>query len=33
MPPDVLGLSTIWVPHFYLGCLQHAPAEHIFLGD
>ena len=26
---DVLGLPTIWVPHSYTGCSQHAPNEHI----
>lgn len=26
---DVLGLPTIWVPHSYAGCSQHAPNEHI----
>jgi acetylornithine deacetylase/succinyl-diaminopimelate desuccinylase-like protein len=26
---DVLGLPTIWVPHSYLGCSQHAPNEHV----
>jgi acetylornithine deacetylase/succinyl-diaminopimelate desuccinylase-like protein len=25
---DVLGLPTIWVPHSYRGCSQHAPDEH-----
>lgn len=25
---DVLGLPTIWVPHSYAGCSQHAPDEH-----
>ena len=25
---DVLGLPTIWVPHSYTGCSQHAPDEH-----
>jgi acetylornithine deacetylase/succinyl-diaminopimelate desuccinylase-like protein len=28
---DVLGLPTIWVPHSYPGCSQHAPNEHILL--
>jgi acetylornithine deacetylase/succinyl-diaminopimelate desuccinylase-like protein len=28
---DVLGLPTIWVPHSYPGCSQHAPDEHILL--
>ena len=26
---DVLGLPTIWIPHSYLGCNQHAPNEHV----
>ncbi|HBJ67109.1 MAG TPA: hypothetical protein DDZ09_02590, partial [Alcaligenes faecalis] len=26
---DVLGLPTIWVPHSYPGCSQHAPNEHM----
>ncbi len=26
---DVLGLKTIWVPHSYTGCSQHAPDEHL----
>ncbi len=26
---DVLGLPTIWVPHSYAGCSQHAPDEHM----
>ncbi|RJE79743.1 M20 family metallopeptidase [Paracoccus sp. JM45] len=25
---DILGLPTIWVPHSYRGCSQHAPDEH-----
>ncbi|MCB5409813.1 M20 family metallopeptidase [Pseudogemmobacter faecipullorum] len=25
---DILGLPTIWVPHSYAGCNQHAPDEH-----
>ena len=28
---DVLRLPTIWVPHSYPGCSQHAPDEHILL--
>jgi acetylornithine deacetylase/succinyl-diaminopimelate desuccinylase-like protein len=28
---DVLGLPTIWVPHSYAGCSQHAPDEHVLL--
>jgi acetylornithine deacetylase/succinyl-diaminopimelate desuccinylase-like protein len=26
---EVLGLPTIWVPHSYAGCSQHAPDEHM----
>jgi len=26
---SVLGLPTIWVPHSYTGCSQHAPNEHV----
>ena len=26
---DGLGLPTIWIPHSYPGCLQHAPDEHL----
>jgi acetylornithine deacetylase/succinyl-diaminopimelate desuccinylase-like protein len=26
---DLLGLPTIWVPHSYRGCSQHAPNEHL----
>ena len=26
---EVLGLRTIWVPHSYPGCSQHAPDEHL----
>lgn len=25
----VLGLPTLWIPHSYPGCLQHAPNEHM----
>jgi hypothetical protein len=25
----VLGLPTVWVPHSYPGCSQHAPDEHL----
>ena len=28
---DVLGLPTVWVPHSYAGCNQHAPDEHLLL--
>jgi len=26
---DVLGVPTVWIPHSYLGCNQHAPDEHV----
>ncbi|PLS21559.1 M20 family metallopeptidase [Neptunicoccus cionae] len=26
---DVLELPTVWVPHSYRGCSQHAPDEHV----
>ncbi|MFJ9313016.1 M20 family metallopeptidase [Pimelobacter simplex] len=26
---DVLGIPTVWVPHSYPGCSQHAPDEHL----
>jgi acetylornithine deacetylase/succinyl-diaminopimelate desuccinylase-like protein len=26
---DTLGLPTLWVPHSYAACSQHAPNEHI----
>lgn len=26
---DVLGLRTVWIPHSYPGCSQHAPNEHL----
>ena len=26
---ELLGLRTIWVPHSYPGCSQHAPNEHL----
>jgi acetylornithine deacetylase/succinyl-diaminopimelate desuccinylase-like protein len=33
LPNDIfsegLGMPTIWVPHSYLGCSQHAPNEHL----
>ena len=25
---DMLGMPTLWVPHSYAGCSQHAPNEH-----
>ena len=27
-----LGLPTVWVPHSYAGCSQHAPNEHVPAG-
>ena len=26
---DVLGLPTVWIPHSYASCSQHAPDEHM----
>jgi len=26
---DILGLATVWVPHSYPACSQHAPNEHV----
>jgi hypothetical protein len=26
---DILGLPTVWVPHSYAACSQHAPDEHV----
>jgi hypothetical protein len=26
---DVLGLPTVWIPHSYASCSQHAPNEHM----
>jgi acetylornithine deacetylase/succinyl-diaminopimelate desuccinylase-like protein len=26
---DILGLPTVWVPHSYAACQQHAPDEHL----
>lgn len=28
---ETLGLPTVWVPHSYRGCSQHAPDEHALL--
>ncbi|MGG7565183.1 M20 family metallopeptidase [Rhodovulum sp. DZ06] len=28
---DILGLPTVWVPHSYRACSQHAPDEHMLL--
>jgi len=30
---DTLGLPTIWIPHSYAACSQHAPNEHILLSE
>jgi acetylornithine deacetylase/succinyl-diaminopimelate desuccinylase-like protein len=26
---ELLGLPTLWIPHSYAGCSQHAPNEHL----
>ncbi len=26
---DDLGLPTVWIPHSYASCSQHAPNEHL----
>ena len=26
---DIIGMPTIWLPHSYRGCSQHAPNEHL----
>ena len=26
---DILGMPTVWVPHSYAACSQHAPNEHL----
>ena len=26
---DTLGLPTVWIPHSYAACSQHAPNEHL----
>jgi acetylornithine deacetylase/succinyl-diaminopimelate desuccinylase-like protein len=28
---EVLDLPTVWVPHSYRGCCQHAPNEHVLV--
>ena len=28
---DVLGLPTVWIPHSYAACSQHAPNEHLLV--
>ena len=30
---DVLGLPTVWVPHSYRACSQHAPNEHVLKSE
>jgi hypothetical protein len=27
--PTLLGLPTVWIPHSYASCSQHAPNEHM----
>jgi hypothetical protein len=35
LPNDIfandLGLPTVWVPHSYASCSQHAPNEHMLI--
>lgn len=26
---EILGIPTVWIPHSYRGCSQHAPNEHV----
>lgn len=28
---ETLGLPTLWIPHSYAGCSQHAPNEHLLV--
>ncbi len=28
---DILGMPTIWIPHSYPSCSQHAPDEHVLM--
>ncbi len=28
---EILGLPTVWIPHSYRGCSQHAPNEHVIM--
>jgi hypothetical protein len=28
---EILGMPTLWVPHSYASCAQHAPDEHALL--
>ena len=30
---DILGLPTVWVPHSYRACSQHAPNEHLLMSE
>jgi acetylornithine deacetylase/succinyl-diaminopimelate desuccinylase-like protein len=30
---ETLGLPTVWLPHSYPGCSQHAPNEHLLLSS
>lgn len=30
---ETLGLPTVWLPHSYPGCSQHAPDEHLLLSS
>ena len=30
---DILGIPTIWIPHSYASCSQHAPDEHILMSS
>ena len=30
---DILGIPTIWIPHSYASCSQHAPDEHILMSN
>ncbi len=30
---DTLGLPSIWIPHSYAACSQHAPDEHILMSE
>jgi acetylornithine deacetylase/succinyl-diaminopimelate desuccinylase-like protein len=30
---EILGMPTVWIPHSYPGCCQHAPDEHMLLSN
>ncbi|KAB2911875.1 MAG: M20 family metallopeptidase [Hyphomicrobiaceae bacterium] len=30
---DILGIPTLWIPHSYASCLQHAPDEHMLMSS